>query len=126
MTENKEKHLGFKCFVSQVETASNFNFNIITLRAIGNVTTPELVGYIVWGKYGFVMRDIQDQTTFGIQMFDLGLEKIATVNKLVSNKTGSYLWRYIGFSWRGEFALQEKSQSMKLYNEYKRRRLRLY
>lgn len=120
---NKEKHVGFPRFIAQVEAAQRFGFKKISLLAYGNIDMiSNWDGYIVWGKYGFIMTEKSQIDNFNELMTKLERPDCRSLNELVTTPQGTELWKNNGDSWWGEFDLDKKSESMRIFNAYRRKR----
>ena len=102
---------------SQVENAKKFKYRKITVWAFGNKKTIEnWNGYLVWGKYGFIITDPDNIEEFKQKMLELG-RKDEDLGDLVSTTEGTEIWKEIGDEWVGEFILDDQSRSMQILNK---------
>ncbi len=118
---SKIQNIGFRRLISQVITATQLKFKRIRLWAYGSISEfGDWDGYIVWGKYGFLMYRNDDISKFNSKMSEDFLIHCSTIYDLVKSKEGTAYWKYRGESWYGELNLAANSQHMNAYREYGR------
>jgi hypothetical protein len=120
---NPADQIGFPRLIAQIDAAKKNGYTRITLLAYGNKTLlNNWTGYIVWGKYGFLMV-----TPKHIQQFEKLIEGTPFagcryIGDLVSTEPGTIFWRDNGWTWAGEFILDPASESMRIYNGYRQKK----
>ena len=108
---SKSPNVGFRRLISQVNAATALGFKRIRLWAYGNIKEySDWDGYIVWGKYGFLMHRPDDISKFNLKMSEDLLLHCAIIYDLVKTKEGTAYWKYRGDSWYGELDLAINTQ----------------
>ncbi len=117
--------LSFPWVCAQVDAALKHGFHNISIDAFGDSKKwKKYTGYIVWGKYGFLMSDPQDIEDFQNTMRKLKSEGIIdtefeTLYDLLCSKDGCGIWQEHGKNWLGEFSLKADSDSLRILDEVK-------
>jgi hypothetical protein len=108
--------IAFPRLYSQVHYAQKAGFKTIKLTAWGDYKhIKKYSGYIVWGKYGFLMVDPeQKEKFFTIVKKDKRADTL--LYYLLQTTAGVELWKKQGFYWYGEFDLTDESISMMILN----------
>ena len=116
----KGKNYGFRRLLEEVKNARKLGFERITLWAYGSY--DELTywdGYIVWGKYGFLMYKPDEIADFDQLMISVGRPECKDINDLVSTDNGTNLWKQLGKAWYGKFDLHVPSRSNDICEAYR-------
>jgi hypothetical protein len=118
---NRSQGWGIEIFSSQVEAATDFGFNKITVSAAGSLASLDAWnGYITWGKFGFTMTP-KHQAKFDILMRKHGRTEI-DLNELLSTNEGLSFWVQNGKEWQGEFSLLDPSENRNILYEYMKKK----
>jgi len=121
---NKLKGLSLLKIISQVQAAHRLGFQYICLTAAGNPQTwPELCGYFVWGKYGYLMANHGEKIRFRRLMNSKSRQNKILYDLLSDKPKGEDLWKNEGFEWSGIFIItsdknnKSESTSLKILKE---------
>lgn len=110
--------IGTSLFMNQLKTARSAGFDSInTFAASPDAYRKDYVGYVFWGKMGFLMYDHNDIDQF---------EQWAQYNGFAGKKLGEVLldpkgcenWKRDGFGWLGKFDCADNSESMRQLGNY--------
>ena len=112
----KGNGIGTSLFINQVRTAAQLGFRKISLFAAGPEYGPEYDGYVFWGKFGFLMADINDREDFLEWANYLNYPETDLGQLLLYGEEGA--WRLVGFSWSGTFDLAPRSKSWQQLHQY--------
>jgi len=117
-----EKRVSERCLKVQVAFAAKESFSHISISAARAdlITTPfgiPLIGYKVFGKYGYVMISRYDAEQFIVLMQENGIV-IYTINEIYRETTiamrAREIWNLRGDTWLGRFTLAEPSDSRRI------------
>ncbi|MDE3248898.1 MAG: hypothetical protein KGO82_09575 [Bacteroidota bacterium] len=117
-----KKGISFPWLVSQVDAAVELGFKKISIDAYGGIRAEnKYTGFIVWGRYGFVMSSAEDKREFKHAMISHGRAE-KTLFELLHAPGGSDLWNTIGWDWLGEFNLSSNSLAMKNFRKVRKQK----
>ena len=127
-SSGKKKGISFDWLVCQIETAKKLGFTRISLDAYKEKGNPKITGYIVWGRYGFVMTAKKDKLYFKNKMKELYDNQVISTNyrnlfELLHSKDANVWGDEHGIDWLGEFDLSPSSASTKNFEKLKKKRL---
>ena len=118
--KNSNGNYGFKRLYKEIITARKLGIKRITLWAYGNYREiKKWTGYLIWGKYGFTMYEVNEILKFQFQMVADNLPH-KVINSLVVTKEGTAYWKHTGWDWKGEFETQPTSSHFKILKRYAR------
>lgn len=111
------------CWVkAQTDRASQEGFTCIRALAFRDDNAPiPIIGYIVWGKLGYLLFGDRAHREFK-RLMDQSKRSETTIASLLSDPEGLQLWIKDGFSWQALFDLAEDSESRRVLNEYLERK----
>jgi hypothetical protein len=110
---------GKRLLMNQITEARSFAFKKINLYASGGEEmggNTEWNGYYTWGRFGFEMI-LEDQAKFNLWRKKFNRDEESLYDLLLTQE-GRALWLEEGFSWHGEFDLDEKSITSKRFERY--------
>lgn len=118
ITTGKVKNLSFGILTHQQYFGRKNGFERIVINA---EKAPGKFGYLIWGKYGFLMfshynKNFQEE----LKGFDT---RITSIFELVRSEAGYKFWKDNGWSWGGYFDLNLNSQNMKIYRVVRNEKL---
>lgn len=126
ISKTEGKGIGFKRLCNQVEAAQRLGFRYIQLHAWGGVDNKDeepinSIGHIIWGKYGFLMYDKTEESSF-LDLVKKHKREDKMLFEMVNNDPGLKIWEKEGFDWRGKFYVEGDSLSLKILNIVRERK----
>ncbi|MBS0645204.1 MAG: hypothetical protein JSR97_01250 [Verrucomicrobia bacterium] len=116
---NSNGNYGFKRLREEIRNGISLGFDKITLWAYGNYSLlKDWSGYLIWGKYGFLMYKPDEISVFDSQMSEDKLQHCTNINHVVLSKEGTAYWKHTGWDWHGEFLLKTSSPSRRIFKAY--------
>ncbi|WP_374949571.1 hypothetical protein [Mucilaginibacter sp.] len=110
---------GLLCLQSQIEFARKHQLKRIYLTAFRDEfyeTGEYYNGYYSWGRYGFLMNRLDQQSEFLTMMHDHNYEE-TNIHDLVKYKQGRDFWVSIRTTWEGYFDLHLRSTSSLIFTD---------
>ncbi|MCE7056887.1 hypothetical protein LZF95_19565 [Algoriphagus sp. AGSA1] len=118
-----QKGVAKPCLEYQVKKAYEFKFKYIELLADrcdhpsyyeDDIRVESLIGYKIWGKYGFIMTEILAQKKFEnlMRTQNLSFRMIGEIYEdTIDGENARNKWNDKGFPWFGIFSLDKDSSS---------------
>jgi len=113
-----------ECLKHQVTIANIAGYKYITLlaalepaRTVGSLKIEPLVGYKIWGKYGFIMSNSTQAMDFKLMMQKIDPKFVIICDIYDGTPKGKEaveLWDKGGFPWLGQFDTSENSKSFQV------------
>ena len=110
------KGIGTRLFCIQVKEARKKGFRKMTTIAVSPDGISDWVGYYCWARLGYQMHP-SDHEEFMEMMNSLHRPE-TNIQELLETGSGREIWRRDGFTWQGEFYLQDTSQNMTYLKTY--------
>ncbi len=117
LTPNKK--IGPKIFARQVEHCSERGFKAITCIA----AHVPFNGYYTWARFGYIMdEEMQPEMDRHLKERHFkGSER--TPHEIVLNPAYRKWWKKNGIGWTGTFSLTDGSESLRIFEQYKKEKL---
>jgi GNAT superfamily N-acetyltransferase len=116
--EARGQGIGTNLFLNQLRTAQQIQ--IVKLQTFTRAPSSyddedqDWQGYYFWANFGFINTEVEE---FNKWAFERGrLEP--TLNELMQTEEGRRLWKEQGFSWTGDFVLQDEHGCLAYLNKY--------
>ena len=113
---DQQKQIGTRLFCNQVIAAKLRRFREIQTFAMGRDSGESWTGFYAWGRLGYQMI-LNDDTRF-LQMMTTEGRPETNLWELLSTEEGKSFWLDNGFSWMGQFILDDDSLAMQQLRSY--------
>ncbi len=122
ISADKKKGISFQWVKYAVGAAMSLGFNYISLFAFGSLNDPDgYTGYLVWGKYGFLMVGAKYKVPFS-ELLEREKRKEKVLYELQCTEEGNELWKNQGFPWLGKFTTKADSTSLAIFQDVVKRK----
>ncbi len=114
----QKKGIATNLLITQIKTAKKHLFR--KLNAVASAPDEyedvKWAGYYCWGRLGYVMV-AADSSDFNLWMKSRN-RKEKTLEELLATEEGREFWRINGYSWTGEFYLDDNGESLRILGAY--------
>lgn len=113
---DQQNEIGTKLFCNQVIASKERGFKVIYTTAMGKEDGDNWTGYYAWGRLGYKMI-LGDEDRF-INTMVAANRKERDIWELLSYSDGRAFWLENGFTWMGEFLLDNDSPAINQLRNY--------
>jgi len=114
----QQKQIGTRLFYNQVVAARKHDFDEIQTTAMGKEDGDNWTGFYAWGRLGYQMILGDDEKFRRLMEKENRFE--TNLWELLSTEEGKAFWLNNGFTWMGQFILEDNSSTMLQLSSYLR------
>jgi len=113
---DQQKEIGTRLLCNQVSMAREKDFKVIYTTAMGREDGDNWTGYYAWARLGYRMI-LGDDDRF-VKRMESADRMEQNIVELLSTEEGRAFWLENGFTWMGEFLLEDDSSCLTQLRNY--------